>query len=645
MCGIAGLIDFRASMRSEEIEKQVVNMRDALTYRGPDASGLWQDAAGGVGLGHRRLSIVDLSPMGHQPMVSASGRYVVVFNGEIYNFPKLRGLLEAAGVTFRSHSDTEVLLEAIEKWGFERAIREFNGMFAFALWDRADRALYLARDRFGEKPLYYAQLGHVLVFGSELKALRAFERFDRSIDRASLAQLVRFTCVPSPATIYEGVRKLPPATWLRIERAEDIAGTPSCYWSATDVARAARANPFRGDERAAVESLDVALRESIRMRMIADVPLGAFLSGGIDSSTIVALMQAQSDRPVRTFTIGFNEKTYDEAVAAKAVARHLGTDHVELYVTPNEAMAVIPKLPYLYDEPFADSSQIPTHLVAQLARRHVTVALSGDAGDELFAGYNRYAWTENVWRVLSRIPRRMRPALAAALRVASPDAWQRGFDRVAPAIPRSIQVRMFGDKVHKLADVLGAADQAALYVKLLSVWPRPTDVVHGTFDRPVDIAGEGLEFTERMMLTDTTMYLPNDILVKVDRAAMGVSLETRVPMLDPNVFAFAWSVPLEMKLKAGRAKHLLRAVLEKYLPHALFERPKMGFGVPIDAWLRGELREWAEDLLAERRLSEDGFFNPMPIRKKWAEHISTRRNWHHQLWPILMFQAWRAETT
>ena len=645
MCGLTGFLDFKRSFGAEDMGHLVTRMRDALAHRGPDDAGNWVDPNAGIALGHRRLSIVDLSPLGHQPMTSADGRYVLAFNGEIYNFEALRHELEGLGSAFRSRSDTEVVLAAVVAWGLPRALERFNGMFAIALWDRTERALFLARDRFGEKPLFYGAPGGTLLFGSELKALREHPSFDNPvIDRASLAQFLRFLYVPTPGSIFVGVKKLPPASWLRIAAASDVDRAPTPYWSMREVASHGVAHRFEGSEADAVEALDQALRASVRMRMVADVPLGAFLSGGIDSSTIVALMQAQSSRPVRTFTIGFAEEAYNEAEHAKAVAKHLHTDHTELYVTPEQARAVIPRLPMLYDEPFADPSQVPTFLVSQLARQHVTVALSGDGGDELFGGYNRYYWADAIWRRLGRIPRWSRALVARAIMGAGPSAWARVLDD-APWLPALLRHRTPGDKLQKLAEVLDARSASDLYLRLVSTWKDPAKVVLGgaepAWSADLEAAALG-SFSERMMYADTVTYLPDDILAKVDRASMGVSLECRVPLLDPDVASLAWTLPRNLRVREdGKGKVLLRSVLERYVPTELFERPKAGFGLPIDTWLRGPLREWAESLLEPRRLRQEGFFEVAAIRTRWDEHRRGARNWQYYLWAVLMFQAWR----
>ncbi len=648
MCGVTGFL-VPGGLDGPAAERTVGRMAATLAHRGPDDAGVWVDAEAGVALGHRRLAIIDLSPLGHQPMLSACGRYVVVYNGEIYNFRALRSRLEEEGERFRSQSDTEVLLAAVSRWGPAEALARFNGMFAFALWDRHARRLILARDRLGEKPLYYGWMGRTFLFGSELKALRAYPEFVGEVDRGALALYMRHNYVPAPYCIYRGVRKLPPAAWLSVEpgRPGDWPA-PIPYWSLRAAAERGVAEPLEGSEEEAADELDALLRDAVRLRMVADVPLGAFLSGGIDSSTVVALMQAQSARPVRTFTIGFHVRAYNEAEHAKAVARHLGTDHTELYVTPEEALAVIPRLPALYDEPFADSSQVPTFLVAQMARRHVTVALSGDGGDELFGGYNRYFWGRDLWRRLGRLPAGLRRVAARGLTAVSPETWGRVLRGLDPLVPRRLRTSNPGEKVHKLAGVVAVENPTRLYLSLVSHWDEPATVVLGAEEPPTPLTDAeqwpGFEdFTLRMMYLDAVTYLPDDILVKVDRASMGVSLEARIPLLDHRVVEYAWRLPLSRKVQGGRGKALLRRVLYRYVPRELVERPKMGFGVPIDAWLRGPLREWAEDLLAEHRLRAEGYFDPGPIRLKWREHLAATRDWHYHLWDVLMFQAWLEE--
>jgi asparagine synthase (glutamine-hydrolysing) len=644
MCGIAGF--WGAAMAADDGHETVRAMADAVTHRGPDSAGTWVDAPAGLALGHRRLAILDLSPAGHQPMASPSGRYVVAFNGEVYNFRELRRELEAR-FAFNGDSDTEVMLAAVEAWGLQGAVRRFVGMFAFALWDRAERTLHLVRDRLGVKPLYYGWAGDALVFGSELKALRAHPGFAPEVDRGAVSLLLRHTCIPAPYTIYRAARKLLPGTVLTL-RAPGDRSVPVPFWSAAPVAEDGAANPFRGTPEEAVEQLDVLLRDAVGLRMISDVPLGAFLSGGVDSSAVVALMQAQSARPVRTFSIGNPDGEYDEAGDARAVARHLGTDHTELYATADDARAVIPLLPRMFDEPFADSSQIPTYLVSALARRQVTVSLSGDGGDELFAGYNRHLWGRRVGRVVQAVPARARRVAARGLTALSPDRWNRAYRMLAPILPATLRQRIPGDKLHKVAAALTVDTPDELYLRLVSQWTDPAAVVVGGTEPPTRLAGGApppalTDFTLRMMFCDLVTYLPDDILTKVDRASMAVGLEARVPLLDHRVVEFASSLPLELKVRAGQTKWALRQVLYRYVPPALVERPKMGFGVPLDAWLRGPLRPWAEGLLDPDRLRREGFFRPEPVRHAWSEHVSGRRNRHHELWDVLMFQAWLQE--
>lgn len=646
MCGIAGFIDFEHGRGRAELEAVATRMGAAIRHRGPDDGGVWADETNGVALSHRRLSIIDLSPLGHQPMLSACERYVVSFNGEIYNFKDLRGELEARGCAFRGGSDTEVMLAAFSAWGVEQALARLNGMFAFALWDRRERTLTLARDRAGEKPLYYGWLGRSFVFGSELKALRCHPSFSADVDRDALALYMRHNYIPAPHSIFRKVRKLHAGCFLRLGPHAVVGAAPEHlpYWSARQVVDSALRHPLGGDETEILDQLDMQLRRAVKMRMFADVPLGAFLSGGVDSTTVVALMQAQSTRPVRTFTIGFRESGYNEADSASAAARHLGTDHTELYVTPDEARAVIPSLPTLYDEPFADSSQIPTCLVAQLARRHVTVAMSGDAGDELFAGYNRYFLGRRLLRGMRRVPWSIRRVGSRAIGMLSPDRWELLLDRFGHLLPRTLRMRSPGEKMYKLASILTTNSSDAMYRLLVSQVDDPSRLVLAAHEPPTALAESDLgsiaDVTLRMMYLDTITYLPDDILVKVDRATMGVSLEGRVPLLDPNVIDFAWRMPLEMKIRDGLGKWALRQVLYRYVPRELIDRPKMGFGVPIGAWLRSELRAWAEDLLDERAMRQDGYLDPSPVRDAWRSHLDGRRNNQYHLWTVLMFQAW-----
>ena len=576
-------------------------------------------------------------------MASANARYHIVFNGEIYNHLELRRLLPPK--MWRGHSDTETVLACLVEWGVERTLQALTGMFALAAYDRAERRLILARDRFGEKPLYYGYAAGTLVFASELKALLTVPGFEASIDRQALSLYMRMGYVPAPHSIYSSMRKLMPASWIEVDAGSVSARStpkPTAYWSAVDAAAAGERAPVQVSDSEAVAMLDRVLADAVKGQMISDVPLGAFLSGGIDSSTIVALMQAQSSRPVQTFSIGFEEAQYDESVQARAVAAHLGTQHTELIVRANDALALVPAMPRVYDEPFADSSQLPTLMVAQLARRHVTVALSGDGGDELFAGYNRYFLGARWWPRLARLPRALRLGCARGLCLLSPRSWDRLMGALLAAAPSRYQMRMTGDKILKVADALSCRDGQELYQRLVSQSSLEPLVLDAG---PAQAQPEGpwtavSDLTHRMMLLDALTYLPDDILVKVDRAAMSVSLETRVPFLDHKVFELAWRLPMRMKVRDGRGKWLLRQLLYRYVPQQLVERPKMGFAVPLDAWLRGPLRDWAEHLLGESRLRQEGFLDAGAIQRKWREHLTGRRNWQYQLWNVLMFEAW-----
>ncbi|MCP4407265.1 MAG: asparagine synthase (glutamine-hydrolyzing) [Gammaproteobacteria bacterium] len=656
MCGIFG---FAASDEMHLKEVYVSSACLSMKHRGPDDSGAWIDCEAGIALGHVRLSILDLSHAGHQPMVSESGRYVIVFNGEVYNHLQLRRKLDGRIIShgleersesgsWRGQSDTETLLAGFERWGIRRTLERVRRMFALALWDRVGRVLTLARDRLGEKPLYYGWQGKSFLFGSDLRALQTHPDWRGKIDRKALDLYVRHSCVPTPWTIFVGICKLVPGTTLSFRLGDEKffayreLSEPEPFWTLLDAAENGKRNPFRGTEENAVNELDSLLGHSVAEQMITDVPLGAFLSGGIDSTAVVALMQAQTSKPVKTFTLGFKEAIYNEAEDAKAVARHLGTEHTELYVSPQETMSVIPRLPEVYSEPFADSSQVPTFLISKLAREDVTVSLSGDGGDELFGGYNRHFMAARLWPQLSRFPNSLRHIGAAGIRAISPRHWDGLYRAVESLIPMHLRLRGAGDKLHKIADVLGSDDGDALYRRLISHW-GPADIVlrvdKHEAPQPVFLPGKA-NLSEKMMALDLLGYLPNDILTKVDRAAMAVSLETRIPFLDHRVVEFAWRLPFEMKIRDGQGKWLLRQVLYRYVPKKLVERPKMGFGIPIDTWLRGPLREWAESLLQESRLSQEGFFRPDPIRRKWSEHLAGKRNWQYHLWDVLMFQAW-----
>lgn len=652
MCGLTGVLATRLPAT-----EALGRMTEALRHRGPDDGDVWTDAEDGIALGHRRLAILELSPAGHQPMHSACGRYVLAFNGEIYNHLDLRLALEGVGhaIGWRGHSDTETLLGCFVAWGVRATLERAVGMFAIALWDRSERRLHLARDRFGEKPLYYGWTRGAFVFGSELKALRRYPGFDNPIDRDVVALYMQFCYVPAPYAIYRDTYKLEPGCVLSVSLAE-VAAPPTsalfaparhgglaieCFWSLSAVARAGLANPIQ-DEREAIDQLEATLSNAVGQQSIADVPLGAFLSGGIDSSTIVALMQAQATRPVRTFTIGFDDAHFNEAEYAGAVARHLGTDHTELYVSPQQARDVIPHLPDYYSEPFADSSQIPTFLVAQMARQHVTVALSGDAGDELFCGYNRYFWGQRIWGRVSWMPPKARRTLGSLVRQVPPGAW----DAIGRGLPKRAKIARLGDKAHKMAHRLeNVSSLDDLYRSLVTEWTADSGIVHGARRLPVLLedpnAVAGISDSEnRMMMWDALSYLPDDILQKVDRAAMAVSLETRVPFLDHRVAELAWRIPLNMKMRDGRGKWILRQVLYRHVPSQLIERPKAGFGIPINQWLRGPLREWAEYLLDESRLNASGLLSAAPIRQGWQQHLAGTHDWTARLWTVLMFQAW-----
>ncbi len=637
MCGITGF--WAESIGTSRATDVVRAMCDSIAHRGPDAEGVW--VRGAVALGHRRLAILDVSEAGAQPMSSPSGRYVMVYNGEVYNHLDLRAELDE---TWRGTSDTETMLAAFEKWGITASVKRFVGMFACAIWDTKEEELVLIRDRLGIKPLYWGKVGSALVFGSELKTFRAFPGFESKVDRGALAAYMRANCVPHPQTIYKGVHQMSPGTILRARRGITRV---EVFWSARDVARNGLETPLHfGTNQAelAKELLHEELMEAVKLRLLSDVPLGAFLSGGVDSSLVVALMQAQSENPVRTFSIGFEDKAYDEADHARAVAKHLGTNHTELVVRPEDALEVVPRLSQIWDEPFADSSQIPTFLVSQLARQHVTVSLSGDGGDELFGGYNRHILGPKAWGLMSRLPSHLRGSASDLIGMLRAEQTDRLFGALDGRIPGAGKMRLPTDKLQKLGRILGAKSFQELYARLVTHWD--SGVVLGAPDVAAPWAEIGSN-AETMMLLDMETYLPDDILTKVDRASMAVSLEARVPLLDHRVVEFAWRLPLDMKIrpKADPAgKWLLRQVLYNYVPSELIDRPKMGFGVPIDAWLRGPLREWAEDLLHPDRLKQEGYFDPAPIRQKWDEHQSRAHNWQHHLWDVLMFQAWNSQT-
>jgi asparagine synthase (glutamine-hydrolysing) len=661
MCGIAGLI-----ARGPINRRTLSGMTDPISHRGPDDEGAWIDEEAGVGLGHRRLSIIDLSPLGHQPMVSNDGRWVIVYNGEIYNHATMRDDLDksgrgpaAEGIAWRGHSDTETLIEWIAAWGLEATLRECVGMFAFALWDRRERLLHLARDRFGEKPLYYGWAGGAFAFGSELKAIRSLDGFDNAIDRRALGLLSTRAYIPAPLSIYRRIYKLQPGCVLTARAdawktpldeppgpgTSSGAVTIDPYWSYRDVVAQGLADPIE-DEEEALRLLEEALAGTIQGQAVADVPVGAFLSGGIDSSTVVALYNKYSSAKVRTFSMGFEEAGFNEAQYAKEVAAHFGTQHNERYVTVKETQEVIPTLPAMYDEPFADSSQIPTHLVSRFAREQVTVALSGDGGDELFGGYNRYFGTARLWGHFKRLPGPARRTIGRGMGAVPAGAW----DRLAGAIPGGKQPPHFGTKVRKAFRTMASADTLDdVFTTFLDEWSGErgpalggaADTRFGAFDTD---AGPGAPDAVRMMYCDAVSYLPDDILCKVDRAAMAVSLETRVPFLDHRVAAVAARIPVEMKIRGGTGKHILRRLLYREAPRALFERPKAGFGVPVGEWIRGPLRPWAEELLDPARMRSEGYFDAEIVQNRWRLHVSGQSDSTPAIWTILMFQAWLRET-
>ena len=647
MCGIIGIVEKNNS--SKEWELRLKQMAESLYHRGPDDEGIWIDPDAGIGLAHRRLAIIDITEEGHQPMISASGKYVITFNGEIYNFKKLREELERMGCCFRGSSDVEVALAAIEAWGLEEAVEHFIGMFAFALWDRSERTLCLVRDRLGIKPLYYGMLGDAFMFASELKTFRKHPKFSGEINRDALSLFLRHNYVPTPYSIYQGINKLSSGCILKVFCTDGADASrphiPEPYWSMDRVVQTAVRNPFRGSDDDAIQEFEELLRDSIRLRMIADVPLGAFLSGGIDSTSVVAMMQSESTRPIQTFTIGYWEQQYNEARFAKEIAAHLETDHTELYVTPEDALGVISRLPILFDEPFADSSQIPTFLVSQLARGNVTVCLSGDGGDELFGGYDRYFWGANVWKITNRSPRRIKEVLSRYVHRFNFKWLDSIVDNFRSSLKTTSLDSRLSDKIPKFVEMLQADNVSEMYRVLISHWNQPEKVVIGSKEMTdyymKGTAWEKLESVfHKMMYFDVTNYLPDNNLTKMDRASMGVSLEARVPLLDHRIVSFAWRLPLHMKIRNGKGKWILRKLLNRYVPEQLVERPKMGFGVPIDFWLRGPLREWAEELLNESRIRKENYFNPEPIRTMWEEHLSGERNWQYYLWDILMFQMW-----
>lgn len=633
MCGITGFIDQAASMPGPELDTLVGSMADKLQHRGPDDRGVWSDAESGIALGFRRLAIIDLTPTGRQPMQSSDGRFIISFNGEIYNYQDLRKELAQLGRQFKGGSDTEVMLEGFSEWGVESTLQKLIGMFAIALWDCRDRRLWLARDRLGIKPLYYARSGPVFLFGSELKALRPHPDWVPKLNRQALGHYLRFNYVPDPATIFQATHKLGPGNLLRLDNG---ASEPviTRFWDFRDCITQDRIERSDDDAVAQAEEL---LSDAVSRRMVADVPLGALLSGGIDSSLVTALMQANSDQPVRTFTIGFETEGYNEAEAAAAVARHLGTDHTEMILSPKNARDLIPDLPHYFDEPFADSSALPTWLVSRMARDHVTVALSGDGGDETFFGYNRYQAAPQMWAKAHRLPGFARKATGGILKTVPTTAW----DRLAALLPDKNRPQLAGDKAHKIARLFNADNTDAVYRALVSHWAEAEKMAGATspFAMPFDEAAIP-DFTERMAANDTLTYLPGDILTKVDRASMATSLEARVPLLDHRVVEFAWSLPLHQKLRNGQGKWVLRQVLDRYVPKSLIDRPKSGFAVPLADWLRDPIKDWAADLLDPVRLTQQGWIDPEPVTTAWDDHLAGKGNHAEPLWNICMLQAW-----
>jgi asparagine synthase (glutamine-hydrolysing) len=645
MCGIAGFIDTSGSTAADQMVRDVARMTAKLAHRGPDDVGVWSDVRSGVAMGHRRLSVIDLSPDGHQPMRSISGRYVVTFNGEIYNFRELRADLAARGATFRGASDTAVLLEAVSIWGLEQAVRRVDGMFALAIWDTAERRLHLVRDRLGEKPLYYGSAGAYFFFASELKALVAHPSFDNPIDRTAISLFFRHGYIPAPHSAFERVHKLHPGTILTVKPGvRRFTTATSSYWDIGEMAEAGRRQPFDGTPDEAVQRLDTLLTDSVRSRMVADVPLGAFLSGGIDSSTVVAIMQAGSHRPIKTFTIGFSDGEYDESAPAEVIAKHVGTEHTQLRITSVEAMEVVPRLPVIFDEPFADPSQIPTILLAQLARKSVTVSLSGDGGDELFGGYSRYIWARWLYRYFQLAST---PRLGHLVRSSCTETLEllgQGFRLLAGNVTHPA-LCTGANRAARLASLLRSNSLQEAYLQLLSIWNKPSDLVLGVAEPmgslPARVSLE--EFTREIMSSDAGKYLPDDILTKVDRATMSVALETRVPFLSHQLVEFASSLPLDMNFRNNRGKWLVRKLAGKYLPAEVIRRPKHGFSIPIGGWLRAGLRDWAEATLNSRRLTSQGILNAGVVQATWNDHIAGRKNHGRQLWSVLMFQAWLLE--
>lgn len=637
MCGLAGF--FNSQHNANQSHAIMTDMTNRLIHRGPDDHGVWCSSEEGIALGHRRLAILDLSSQGHQPMHSHNDRYVIVYNGEIYNYVILKKQLQAKGHIFSGNSDTEVILSLITEYDIAPTLQLISGMFAFALWDKTNKILHLARDRIGEKPLYYGLVDNTLIFGSELKAIRCYPGFQNKVAQLSLISFMQYGYIPAPMSIYENIYKLPPGTYLSLSRSNlHNLPTPKSYWSAIQDVEAGQKNPLQLTDKETVDHAEELLSSIVHSRMVSDVPIGAFLSGGIDSSLITAMMQKHSSKPIKTFTIGFHDPAYNEAGYAKAIATHLHTEHTELYVGAQQALDVIPKLSSIYDEPFADSSAIPTYLVAELTRQHVTVCLSGDGGDELFGGYNRYLLGKTLGNTINILPYSLRLAAQKLLVTLASPQMERWL--------KYTKIPLISHKLHKASTVIATKSADELYLHLVSQWISPHEIVkisgeYLTIQQQVCLI-ELKNIIQKMMLNDTLFYLPDDIMVKVDRACMAVGLESRAPFLDHQLFEWTGRLPLNMKVRNRTTKWLLRELLSRHVPRPLFERPKMGFGVPLDAWLRGPLREWAESLLNKTVIEEQGFLHSEPILKKWAEHLSGKRNWQYQLWTVLMFQAWLA---
>ncbi|MDC0940521.1 asparagine synthase (glutamine-hydrolyzing) [Candidatus Pelagibacter sp.] len=646
MCGINGFY----SKTSLTFDNAIVRMNSAISHRGPDNNDFWIDKKSGIVLGHQRLSIIDLSAAGSQPMKSISDRFVLTYNGEIYNHLQIRAKLQKPGnnIRWKGTSDTETLLAAIENWGIEITLQEIEGMFAFALWDKKERCLTLVRDRIGEKPLYYGfqnkQGNKVFMFSSELKALKAHPIFEGEIDKNVINLQLRHSCIPAPYSIYKNIYKLLPGNYLTIKDIDLKKGlipVSRNYWSLKEIAVNGNVNPIKLSEKEVQNGLEYNLKNSIKKQILSDVPIGAFLSGGIDSSIVVALMQSQSNYPIKTFTIGFEDDNYSEAKYAKKISKHIGTDHTELYISPKKALDIIPKLPLIYDEPFSDSSQIPTFLVSELAKKQVKVALSGDGGDELFCGYNRHLIINKFENIINYMPLDLRKIISFLLKTISPKNWTK-ISKILPGLNRHVNL---GDKIYKVANIISANSSHEIYQRLCSHWQNPSEIVKNS-EEPKTLLSEfknnlkELNSQQQMMVMDFLTYLPDDILVKIDRAAMSTSLETRAPFLDHKLIEYVWKIPHHLKFRNNKGKWILRKILNKYIPKDLTERPKMGFAIPIDYWLRGELKDWAESLLNEKNLEQQGYFNSKLIRKKWTEHLSGKKNWQSDLWDILMFQAW-----